>query len=50
MDISIIWMFKMMRQVALVRSFNGKGVDYNFINKDYYDSLVDEKGKSLVKE
>lgn len=39
-----------MRQVALDRSFNGKGVDYNFINKDYYDSLVDEKGKSLVKE
>lgn len=38
-----------MRQVALDRDFNGNVVDYDFISKDYFDSLMKEKEKSLVR-
>lgn len=38
-----------MRQVALDRDFNGSVVDYDFISKDYFDSLMKEKEKSLVR-
>lgn len=38
-----------MRQVALDRDFNWSVVDYDFISKDYFDSLMKEKEKSLVR-
>ena len=38
-----------MRQVALDRDFNGSVVDYDFIRKDYFDSLMKEKEKPLVR-
>ena len=38
-----------MRQVALDRDFNGSVVYYDFISKDYFDSLMKEKEKSLVR-